>query len=368
MVKVTVAMAAYNHEKFVETTIESVLTQTDCDFDFVIVDDGSSDKTAEKIRKFKDSRIHFIPFEKNQGACTALNRAVQEGKGEYVAILNSDDCFLPGKLKKQTDFLDTHPDISAVFAYPQFIDEKGQLLDENNDWRKIFIQPNRKRHEWLNYLFFHHNVLCHPTVLIRRSCYETLGYYEPRLSKLPDFDFWVRVLLKYEIHVMPEELIQFRILANNGNSSAPKLETIYRHDWEFPHVLKHYLTIPSIEEYLTIFPKEADHVTKKDPEFIPFYLSLLALRTKSQSYYSFFALETLYSLFGNPNLKTKLESYFDYTLTDFFKNPTLPIFHLPPSPLPSSPPAPDPFFNQLKKYFSPKRIGKKVYNTLSQLF
>lgn len=357
MAKVTVSMASYNHEKFVGPAIESVLSQTGCDFEFVIVDDGSTDNTVKEILKFKDPRIRFIPFKQNQGACVALRRAIEEGTGDYVAILNSDDVFLPGKLQKQVSFLDGNPHIAAVFAYPMLIDEKGNLISDQCFCSDVFKHPNRSRQEWLNYFFYKQNALCHPTVMIRRNCYDELGYYDPRFSKLPDFDFWVRLVFKHEIHILQEELIQFRILSNAGNASAPTLEASYHSQWETFHILKRYLSISSIEEYLEIFPEEASVIVKRSPEFIPFYLANLALRAEVSinSIYQFFGMETLFALLGDPKLREKLASDLNFHYTDFLKI-SPPIFYFPP-------PEPRTFKGILLKCLSPSWVIWKIQKT-----
>ncbi|MGB8687985.1 MAG: glycosyltransferase, partial [Microcoleus sp.] len=85
MPKVSVVMASYNHEKFVAETIQSVLDQTYQDFEFIITDDGSPDRTVDVIKKFADPRIKLFCFPQNQGACTAMNNCINEAKGEYIA-------------------------------------------------------------------------------------------------------------------------------------------------------------------------------------------------------------------------------------------------------------------------------------------
>ncbi len=357
MTKVTVSMASYNHEKFVGSAIESVLSQAGCDFEFVIVDDGSTDNTVQEILKFKDPRIHFIPLKQNQGACVALRRAIEEGSGDYVAILNSDDVFLPGKLQKQVSFLNDNPHIAAVFAFPMLIDEKGNPLSDQCFCSDVFNHPNRSRQEWLNYFFYKQNALCHPTVMIRRCCYDEFGYYDPRFSKLPDFDFWIRLVFKHEIHILQEELTQFRILSNAGNASAPTLEACYRSQWETSHLLKHYLSISSIEEYLEIFPEEASSIVKRNPEFIPFYLANLALRAEvsTNSIYRLFGVETLFSLLGDPEIREKLASDLNFHYSDFLKI-SPPIFYSPPPELRT-------FKGVLLKCLSPSWVIWKIQKT-----
>lgn len=365
MTKVTVAMSSYNHEEFVGDAIESVLSQKECDFDFSIVDDGSKDGTVKEILKYKDPRIKFIPFEKNQGACVALRKAIEGGQGDYVAILNSDDKYLPGKLQKQVEFLDAHPDIHAVFGYPQFIDGNNKILRTNEHfYHRLFEQPNRRRQEWLNYLFRSQNALCHPTVMIRRVCYQTLGYYDPRLAQLPDFDFWVRLLFKYEIHILPEELIQFRILSGERNTSSPvRLDSRNRELWELSHVLENYLKISSVEEFLSVFPEEASCVIDRDPDLAHFYLAQLALRIDSAngSMYRLLGLKILFSMLSDEAVKEKLEQRLGYTYARFIKDSGAHSFIqvLPAFPLLSI---------RLKKLMSPKWVLNKIETKMKSYF
>ena len=199
MPRISVIVPSYSHERCVAESIQSVLDQTYEDFEIIITDDGSTDGTVREIRKFRDTRIKRFCFEKNQGACVAANNCLKEASGEYIAMLSSDDAFLPDKLEKQVTFLDRHPETAAVFGYAEMIDEDGnKFTDETHFYYNIFNQPNRNRHEWLHYFFYKQNCLCHPSVLIRKKCYEDIGSYDERLAQLPDFDFWVRLSLKYK--------------------------------------------------------------------------------------------------------------------------------------------------------------------------
>src|SRR5271157_850227 len=99
--RLSVIMPSYNHARFVGRAVESVLEQSFGDFEFIITDDGSSDGTPDVIRRFHDPRIDYERFPVNQGGCGATNRCIERAQGEYVALLNSDDFFLPDKLAKQ---------------------------------------------------------------------------------------------------------------------------------------------------------------------------------------------------------------------------------------------------------------------------
>ena len=242
MPRVSVCIAAYNHARFVRESVESVLAQSFQDFEIYVTDDGSTDGTADAVAALRDERIKLERFPANRGACTALNDAIRRSGGEYVAVLNSDDAFLAHKLETQVEFLDAHPDIGAVFGHPAFIDDAGRPL-ESTFYGRIFDQPNRSQAEWLRHFFYAGNCLCHPTVLIRRACYERVGLYDERLAQLPDFDMWQRLVAHYPIHVLPETLLLFREIGGGGNASAPRPESRVRTRWEELKVAQHFLEV-----------------------------------------------------------------------------------------------------------------------------
>ncbi len=241
MPRVSVCIPAYNHARFVRESLESVLAQSFQDLEISVTDDGSTDGTAEAIAALHDARIKLKRFPANRGASAALNDAIRRSGGEYVAVLNSDDAFLPDKLETQVEFLDAHPEIGAVFAYPAFIDESGRPLESTFNGR-IFDQPNRSQAEWLRHFFYLGNCLCHPTVLIRRACYERVGLYDERLAQLPDFDLWQRLISHYPIHILPETLLLFREIGG-GNASAPRPASRVREPWEWVKVTQHFRNV-----------------------------------------------------------------------------------------------------------------------------
>jgi glycosyltransferase involved in cell wall biosynthesis len=320
MPTVSVIIAAYNHEKYVAETIRSVLDQTYQDFEMVITDDGSTDGTVAEIRRFEDPRIRLFCFEQNLGACAAAGNCLDNAGGKYIAVLNSDDAFLPEKLDQQVRFLNEHPEIGAVFGRARFIDEKGWPAGERNHaYRDAFATANRPRHEWLSHFFFEGNCLCHPSVLIRRECYETVGYYDPRLAQLPDLDFWVRLCLKYDIHILPEELILFRL--SPGSASAGTQEHRLRHWWEFRHILDHYRQITSVADFLRIFPEAEGFAQGLDADLIPFALAMVALRRtdRRRTVHHAFALDTLFDLLADVRTARRISARFGFEYRDLIE-------------------------------------------------
>jgi len=262
MPKISVIISSYNHAKFVRATIDSVLSQSLQDFEVVVTDDHSSDATAQEVRAIADSRVSFTELQRNSGVCVVVNDSIQRSTGEYLAMLSSDDLFLPGKLERQAKFLDAHADVGAVFGYPIFIDASGgELPDAATFYGSVFRVRNRPREQWLRHLFLHGNMLCSSTALVRRSCYDDIGPFNPALAQVPDLEMWVRLLKHYPIHVIEEPVAAFRILDDQMNASAPRPDRTVRLHWELRKVLEQYLDLePS--EFARVFPEFAEFVLR----------------------------------------------------------------------------------------------------------
>ena len=195
MKKLCVVIPSYNHGKFLKKAIDSILNQTYKDFELIIIDDASTDNSRKIIDSYKDPRIIKYYNAENQGAVVTLNQLIEFANSEYIALLNSDDYWEPTKLQKQIDYLDTHKDKAACFTLADFVDEKDNLILENDNFNvKIFNQRNRKQSEWYRYFFDNGNCLCHPSVMIRKEVYLKIGKYKNTYRQLPDFEFWIRLI------------------------------------------------------------------------------------------------------------------------------------------------------------------------------
>ena len=258
---VSVIIASYNHAPYVQDCLRSALSQGIDDLEILVTDDGSTDGTPQQVAALGSPRIRLHTFPQNRGACAAMNDAIHRSRGRYIAVLNSDDLFLPGKIQRQVQYLQQNPHIGAVFGWPTFIDDHGQPFDDpaHKD-HAVFHQPNRNRHQWLRHFFDHGNALCHPTAVLRREVYENAGLYDPRLAQVPDLDQWIRVCMRYDIHVLPEPLTAFRIRSGQQNASAARPEVVRRDAWERAHILRHYLRLTPAE-LLQVFPEFAGHDT-----------------------------------------------------------------------------------------------------------
>jgi glycosyltransferase involved in cell wall biosynthesis len=254
MAKVSVVIPAYQHRRFVEQSIRSVLNQTYEDFEIVITDDGSNDGTADVIKGINDQRIKLNIFPNNRGASIAMNDAILRSSGEYIAVLNSDDFWENDKLRKQIEFLESNRNCSAVFCLPTLVKENNEIITEH-PWYSLFSNSLSDQHHILRKFFFDGNFLCHPSAVLKRAVYEQIGLYDARLSQLPDFDMWIRLVSNLNIHIMSERMIFFRVLDGDQNASAASPGALIRDMFEFEMVLRHFKEIPD-DLFTKIFEPE----------------------------------------------------------------------------------------------------------------
>lgn len=291
--KVSVLIKSYNHAPFIGQAIQSVLDQSYQDFEIVITDDFSTDSSVDIIRRFKDPRILLEVSPRNEGIAITMNRCVARARGEYLAILNSDDYALPGRLEKQVKFLDENPDISLLFGMPLPVDDNGRPTNAHNDFTIPYKQPRVSRATWLRHLFFHGNCFCGPAAMIRRSAYDKAGEVNPRYTNLEDHDMWVRMLMSGQnAHVLPDQITAFRIRSGNANMSAPRWDSRLRTQFETAQILRHYRVMePALLEEMF-----ADDLARRgiahdgSPET---WLVDLALSTGMPSHF-WFALQLLF--------------------------------------------------------------------------
>jgi GT2 family glycosyltransferase len=320
---VSIILTSFNHEKFIREAIESVLNQTFVDFELIIWDDASTDDSWEIIQSYTDSRIRAFKNSKNEGPCFGFNKAVFElSRGGYVAIHHSDDAWELNKLQVQVDFLDAHQNIGAVFTNAQPIDERGvPLIDKDHFYYSIFSQPNRTRHEWLRYFFLQGNALCHPSVLIRKNCYQKTGPYSDILAQLPDLDMWVRVCSNFEINVLPDPLVNFRVMDNEMNTSGSRPETIIRNVYEFYKVLQKYRKVIVGEELFKIFPELSNYSLESDNDH-DYLLAKFCSESINLSgtffLRSLLANEILFEILSDPKRRSQIEKFYGFGSREFF--------------------------------------------------
>jgi glycosyltransferase involved in cell wall biosynthesis len=318
MPKVSVILTSYNHEGFLREAIDSVLEQSFEDFELIIWDDASTDGSWSVINGYQDPRIRAFQNETNRRAIHGINRAISEVcSGTYIAIHHSDDAWESQKLEQQVAYLDGHPGVGAVFTNATVVDERGQSLgDEAGVYGSIFNQPNRSRHEWLNHFFYRGNALCHPSVLIRRICYEDCGLYRFGFSQLTDFDMWVRLCLKHEIHVLPDELVRFRIRSHNANVSRGGKDSLVRSQFERLQILNNYRMLTGYEDLVAVFPPAAKFRSAGGFDSL-YALAMITLESGSQKYSQLFGLQLLFEALNDAGRADNLRRLYGFDANAF---------------------------------------------------
>ncbi len=227
--KITVLMSAYNAEKYLAEAIESVLNQTFKDFEFIIINDCSTDKTGEIIKGYAtmDQRIRVINNTTNLGLTKSLNIGLKEARGEYVARLDADDVALPERLGRQYLFMENHPELTLVGSWAEIIDEQGQ--------NKGYLRGETKEY-LLKFKMLFSNQLVHSTIFFRRSEVLDSGGYNEAYVYVQDYELYSRLLKKYRLINLPEILAKYRahgeaITKNQGlkeNYKQHALKIIYQ--------------------------------------------------------------------------------------------------------------------------------------------
>jgi glycosyltransferase involved in cell wall biosynthesis/predicted O-linked N-acetylglucosamine transferase (SPINDLY family) len=311
--RVSILLTSRNHEKFLNEAIESALLQTYRNFELIIWDDASTDDSWSIIKQYNDSRIRT--FRNDKQRYHYFKDFFEIAKGEYIAIHHSDDVWELEKLEKQVNFLDQHPEIGAVFSWVNIIDENGNI---NNDTYlyETFKQNNKTRFEWLRHFFIDGNAVCHPSVLIRKQCYLDCGLYNLALWQLPDFDMWIRLCLRYEIHVLPEHLVKLRWKEDGNNTSSVNRESVNRSSFEYYVTLSNYCRIAGIEELLKIFPSSEKYCTQFDAD-LEFALAMTAIESTAFPKHRLFGLQLLYKLMTSPMKAEKIRTVHHFDYMDF---------------------------------------------------
>ena len=220
-VGVSVILPAYNCEKFIGQAIRSVLDQTFREFELIIVNDGSTDKTEFVILAFDDPRIVYIRNQQNQGLISSLNRAINIAQGKYIARMDADDICNPERLAKQKELLDKHEDITLVASTIDLIDENGENAGVwQLDRKTVSPEQIRKR-------MVYENCIAHPTVMIRTAVLKEFKY-TPGQVNIEDYDLWLRLLSRgHKISKINEPLLLYRIHGSSITNLYLKKENFF---------------------------------------------------------------------------------------------------------------------------------------------
>lgn len=214
--KVSIITPAYNTERYVGDAIESILSQTFTDFEYIIIDDCSKDATWDIIQDYvkKDSRIIALRNEKNLGIAGNRNKGLREAKGKYVVWQDSDDISLPQRVEHQYQFMEVNPGMGIVGGYLQFFNEYGDTGIRK--YKPDDVSLRRK--------IFRYSPVGQPGAMVRKKCFDEIGEFDLRYPPAEDLDISFRIGSKYTFANLQEVVIKYR--ENSNSATFTKLKTI----------------------------------------------------------------------------------------------------------------------------------------------
>ena len=235
MPTISVVLPVYNGARFLRSSIESILQQTFSDFEFFIIDDGSTDESRVIIQSYKDTRIQ--PFENHQniGITESLNKGISAARGKYIARMDADDVSLFNRFEKQVGFLERHPEVAMVGANCTLIDGRGNTLGQENYFSSAA--------EIMKQIFVH-NPFAHSAVMMRADAIKECGMYDRRYLHNEDYDLWLRIASRHSVANLEEVLLLRRVhessvtAANETEVAAYRVKTLF-------HAVIHYYGKPS---------------------------------------------------------------------------------------------------------------------------
>jgi glycosyltransferase involved in cell wall biosynthesis len=195
-------MSVYNGERYIKESVKSILNQTEKDFEFIIINDGSTDGSLELLKEFErnDTRIVLISRE-NKGLVSSLNEGIQFSQGEYIARMDVDDISHIDRLEKQINYM-KEKDLVLCGTFAEKIDSRG---------KKIGMMDYPPESDAVQSFSLLHNPFIHPSVIFKKDCIEKVGGYRSFFKHAEDYELWTRIIFKYTTGNIPLALLQYRI-------------------------------------------------------------------------------------------------------------------------------------------------------------
>lgn len=204
--RVSVVMSVWNGELFLREAVESILEQTFRDFEFIVIDDGSSDRSASILESYRisDSRVR-VYHQQNSGLVESLNRGCRLASGKYIARMDADDVAISNRLLWQVEFMESNPHVGVLGGAVQFINADGRCLN-------TCILPVGNKE--IKSALLSNCVIVHPTVLIRKDVFLSVGGYRRCVVDAEDYDLWLRIAESWQVANLEKTVLRRRHHAN----------------------------------------------------------------------------------------------------------------------------------------------------------
>lgn len=204
--KVSVLMSVHNGGAFLRLAVDSILAQTLENFEFIVVDDASSDDSMQVLKSFQDRRLKLLPLTANIGLVGALNLALEHARGELIARMDADDESVPDRLRLQVQAMESHPAVVLLGTQYLCVDEGGKPLPSP-------VLPTDDA--VLQRDLMDSNVFCHPSIMLRATAVRAAGGYRALGGRYAqDYDLWLRLAERGEVMNLPQSLLRYRVHGN----------------------------------------------------------------------------------------------------------------------------------------------------------
>ncbi|MBI5733018.1 glycosyltransferase [Candidatus Jorgensenbacteria bacterium] len=205
---VSILIAAYNAERYIKETLDSGLAQSYSNIEIVVVDDGSTDKTAALVQSYSDSRIRYI-YQKNKGIIGVRNRLLKEARGEYITYLDSDDIYLKDKVLEEVKFLEAHLEYMAVYCDLRYFFDgaPNKLYRHRYTFHSgdIFSELLKKQ------------FITNTTLMLRRSVIDKIGFYSETIGTVEDWSYFIKMArVGFKFGFLDKDLVRFRLRWDNN--------------------------------------------------------------------------------------------------------------------------------------------------------
>ncbi len=230
MSTISVIIPAYNAEKTILATLESVQKQTFSDLELIVIDDGSTDRTVDLANTLQDSRLKVFSYQ-NGGVSVARNRGIQHASGDFISFIDADDLWLSDKLQLQLEALQKNPEAGVAYSWTTFVDEKGTVLyTQEPVFHKGDVYPQ---------LLVENFILNGSNVLIRRQFVEAVGDFHAPLKYAEDWEFYIRLAALCSFVLVPKHQI---IYSRSSQSATSKVDVMERDI--VAHITRVFQTVP----------------------------------------------------------------------------------------------------------------------------
>ena len=267
---ISICVPCYNHEKYIPYFMETLLKQSFESWELIITDDCSTDKSWDLLQSYAkdDNRIKLYQNDKNRHLCQTMNNSFQHAKGKYICIMYTDDAFVEGKLEHDFNYLENHADISVLYNDLIAIGEENEVLNEK--WN---LPENFSKYALLHTLYTAGNCMFIPGLFFKKTCLDEIGMHNPFLCFIQDYEFHIRLLLKYDIAKSDAPYVYYRRRKEEQNLSADTPENTHFIMNELGCMLKKCVElIPNLETVHKIFPEISDTELRSENDKI-FYVS-----------------------------------------------------------------------------------------------